>query len=164
MSRDMAVGPSDAFGRPSRGERCSGVTQLLTSLFRDQARIVASHGWLCKPGQTSQLSCLGDTFKNSKVYFNHFLKVHEQTLIGTKYLMGLMARGAAVLCANNQPGLDGLIPFLVNGDIIQPDNIGLTILFQVKNDAKFSHIPKIELFDKMDPQSLGVFSDEIPII
>ena len=68
-----------------------------------------------------------------------------------------------MLCANGQPGVDGIIPFLLDGDKITPDNIRI-IMFQVKNDARYSHIPKVDLFDVMDPQNLGLFSTDIPII
>ena len=171
LSCDYTIGPADQFGHPPGGERCCSVTHLLTSLFcasvstsEGHVDITASHGWRCQPGGISnQTLPLGDAFKNSKIYFHHFIKVHEHALFDKKHLMRLMARGAAMLCANGQPGVDGIIPFLLDGDKITPDNIGI-IMFQVKNDARHSHIPKVDLFDAMDPQNLGLFSTDIPII
>ena len=61
--------------------------------------------------------------------------------------MRLMARGAAVLCARGQP-VDGIIPFLFKGDEIRLDNIGV-IMFQVKNDVKYSNSPQLNLFHAM---------------
>ena len=74
-----------------------------------------------------------------------------------------MARGAAMLCANGQPGVDGIIPFLLDGDKITPVNIGI-IMIEVKHDATYSRIHKVDLFVAMDPQNLGLFSTDIPII
>jgi len=77
----------------------------------------------------------------------------------------LMLRGAAVLCANGQRAVDGIIPFLFKGDEIRLDNIGV-IMFQVKNDVRYSSSPWLDLFHAMDPCSLGILDApaNIPVI
>ena len=79
--------------------------------------------------------------------------------------MRLMTRGAAVLCANGQPAVDGIIPFLFKGDELCSDKIGV-IMFQVKNDVKYSGLPQLDLFHAMDPCSLGILESpaKIPVI
>ena len=172
MARDKAVGPADCFGRPPNNQRWCSLTGLLTSLFctpstatDDHINVVTSQGWHFASGSPNQTkSFLADTFKDSKVYFTHFVKVHQQALIHVQYLMRLMARGAAVLCASGQP-VDGIIPFLFKGDEIRLDNIGV-IMFQVKDDVKCSNSPQLNLFHAMDPYSLGIlqFPTNIPVI
>ncbi|KAM6501286.1 hypothetical protein JOM56_004300 [Amanita muscaria] len=52
-----------------------------------------------------------EAFEKSKMYFNHFIKVHDFKVINRAFLWRLIARGAAVLCADNQGGIDVLLPF-----------------------------------------------------
>jgi len=172
MARDEAVGPADEFGRPPNNQRWCSLTGLLTSLFctpaatsNDHVNVVTSQGWhfghFLAEGPNQTMSSLTNTFKDSKVYFTHFVKVHQQALVHVEYLMRLMARGAAVLCASDQPAVDGIIPFLFEGDEIRSDNIG-AIMFQVKNDVKYSNSPQLNLFYTMDPCSLGIAN--VPVI
>ncbi|KAL4072622.1 hypothetical protein V8B97DRAFT_1899112 [Scleroderma yunnanense] len=170
MARDKAVGRADPYGRPPNNRRWCSLTGLLTSLFHtasppsdNHVNVITSCGWHFAAGSPKRIkSSLADTFDDSKVYFTHFIKVHQHALVHVEYLMRLMARGAAVLCANGQPGIDGIIPFLLKGDEIRADNIGV-ILFQVKNDRSYSNSPQQNLFHAMDPCSLGV-SNSVPVI
>ena len=86
-------------------------------------------------------------------------------MVNVKYLAQLMRRGAAVLCATNQPGVDGIVPFLIRGYTIFVENIGI-ILWQGKNDLKFTDEPNPKLFKAMDPYALGILNpgDNVPII
>jgi hypothetical protein len=110
-------------------------------------------------------SSLADQFKDSKVYFTHFIKVHQHPLIRVEFLMRLMVRGAAILCGSSQAGINGIIPFLFEGDEIRPDNIG-AIIFQVKNDQSYTNMQKANFLRRMDPRSLGIISSSanIPVI
>jgi len=175
MARDEAVGSANNFGRPPNNQRWCSLTALLTSLFctpsppsKEQVDVVTSKGWHFTaecPDQTKTKSSLGARFKHSKVYFTHFVKVHEQALVHVEYLMRLMVRGAALLCANGDLAVDGIIPFLFEGDEIRQDNIGV-IMFKVKNDATYSSSPQFHLFHAMDPFSLNILEPptKVPII
>jgi hypothetical protein len=105
------------------------------------------------------------TFANSTIFFNHWVKVHQYAIVNVQYLAQLMRRGAALLCATNQAGIDGIIPFLLADYTISPNNIGV-ILWQVKNDSKYTYNPQSSLFKAMDPYALGILNpgDNIPII
>jgi hypothetical protein len=78
-----------------------------------------------------------DVFAKSKMYFNHFIKVHNFKVINQDFLRLLIARGAAVLCTNHQAGIDVLLPLLYFDNNLQQDNIS-GIFIQVKNDRSFS--------------------------
>ncbi|KAF8346723.1 hypothetical protein F5887DRAFT_1073392 [Amanita rubescens] len=106
------------------------------------------------------------TFADSKIYFNHFIKIHDPRVVNRKYLWMLIARGAAVLCANNQADIDIVVPFTYSDAKLGRKNVS-AILIQVKNDRKFSTTPIRWLFDGMNPFFVGLFdhSDEpLPVI
>ncbi|KAF8438648.1 hypothetical protein L210DRAFT_2278101 [Boletus edulis BED1] len=164
MARDKAVGPADELGRPQlQGQRWCRVTDLLQSLFCS-ATIVESHGCNFRQSGTRPHAVpLSETFKNSKTYFTHFIKVLEHAVVDINFLMPLMVRGAAILCGNGQRGIDGIIPFLFEGNEIRLDNIGV-IMFQVKNSAKYTNTPNPTVLLKMDPLYLGLTDPNIPVI
>jgi hypothetical protein len=82
--------------------------------------------------------------------------VHDFQVINRAYIWRAMCRGAAIICANNQGGVDILIPALM-GTIMDPKFV-TAILVQVKNDCSFNAVPTIALFKLMDPLRLGLFS------
>jgi hypothetical protein len=108
-----------------------------------------------------------ETFKNSRIYFNHFIKIHDPKIINRGFLWALIARGAAILCANNQSGMDVITPFVYWDAKLQRDNVS-AIFFQVKNDKRYSTTPNIFLFDAMNPYFLRFFdmdeANPLPII
>jgi hypothetical protein len=107
------------------------------------------------------------TFKNSKVYFNHFVKLDDLDLLSRDDLYKLIARGAAILCADGQGGVDIIVPFLFRNHFLNAMDVS-AIFIQVKNAKKYTTKPDPLLFDLMDPFKLGFFkkSDKkvVPII
>ncbi|KIL68319.1 hypothetical protein M378DRAFT_158863 [Amanita muscaria Koide BX008] len=108
-----------------------------------------------------------EAFEKSKMYFNHFIKVNDYQVINRAFLWRLIARGAAVLCVDNQGAIDVLLPFLYLDNKLGRDNVS-GIFIEVKSDQRFSSIPNLFLFDAMNPYFLGFFDmDEqkpVPII
>ncbi|THH07894.1 hypothetical protein EW145_g3079 [Phellinidium pouzarii] len=70
-----------------------------------------------------------------------------------------MARGAGVICANSQSGVDDLLLYCYRDKNLGRDNIGV-IEFQMKNDMQYGKTIHPYLFDAMDPFHIGVFDDE----
>jgi hypothetical protein len=110
---------------------------------------------------------LEDTFRNSRIYFNHFIKFRNRKVINREYLWGLIARGAAGICADFQYGIDVVIPFLYWDSVLQRENVS-ALFFQSKNDESFQSRPHEYLFDMMNPYQCGFFDDNetslVPII
>ncbi|PSS08847.1 hypothetical protein PHLCEN_2v3462 [Hermanssonia centrifuga] len=75
------------------------VVQLLRALFTKQE-------------QTNWPLSLEEAFKGGYVWFNHFIRAEDNDVINQEYLWRLISRGAAVICANNQRGVDIVIPIL----------------------------------------------------
>ncbi|KAF8328569.1 uncharacterized protein EI90DRAFT_3064614 [Cantharellus anzutake] len=76
-----------------------------------------------------------ETFKSSRIYVTHFIKVYDFKVLSVQYLFKLAARGVGVICADNQHGID-----------------------VSKNDHSYGTSPKQHLFDVMDPSELGIFA------
>ena len=95
--------------------------------------------------------------------FSKSIKIQDFRMVNQKYLWMFIARGAAILCANNEVGIDVVIPFLYYDDKLARWNVS-AMLYQSKNDRSFSITPKRRLFDGMNHFSVGVFdSDDTPL-
>jgi hypothetical protein len=97
------------------------------------------------------------TFKRARMWFNHVLKIRNDDLINVQYLWKFISRGAMILCANNQRGVDIVLPICYSGDGLSRDNV-TAILIQVKNDTSFGGNIHGYLFDAMDPFTVGLFN------
>jgi len=110
---------------------------------------------------------LEDTFRGSKIYFNHFIKFRDPRIINQKYLLRLIARGAAGLCADFQYGIDIVIPFLCWDSLLQQENVSAFFL-QIKNNQDFQANPCEWVFDLMNPYHIQFFDKSearpVPII
>ena len=143
IARDIAVGPPGEFGVPKSGFRWCSVKTFLSSLFIKSA-------WRDAIGD--RRSAMEKMLGNSKLYFSHFVKVHEHEMLNTKYITRLMARGAAILCANGEEGIDLVIPF-TRGGLTEKD-MGV-ILVQVKNDRAYTTDPRPDKFEWMSIEGLS---------
>ena len=149
MARDQAVGPPDKSGHP----KCR---------FFAFASFVYGHLFNKSPS-ASALKNLQHDFPQAKMHFNHFVKLHDFKSIDKECLLLLMTRGAGVLCANNHVSIDAVNVFLQSGTKLTIDNLGL-ILYQIKNDSHYSHIPKPKLFESMNAYDLGILkSGDAPV-
>ncbi|KAI0255371.1 hypothetical protein BJV78DRAFT_761181 [Lactifluus subvellereus] len=97
---------------------------------------------------------LGEVTHAAHMHFNHLIQSQEKKIVAHRYLIAVMARGAAVLGANCQAGVDMVFPYLYGSTDLDDKNVGF-IMVQVKNDSKFS-IPDADLFQKMDPFQCGL--------
>jgi hypothetical protein len=99
------------------------------------------------------------TFADAKMYFNHFVKVADYQVINRDYLWRMILRGAAIVCANNQAGVEFIIPFCYSDKELGRANVS-GMFWQIKNDARFGGHPHAYLFDAMDPYKLGTYDDQ----
>ncbi|KAG6823584.1 hypothetical protein H0H87_000769, partial [Tephrocybe sp. NHM501043] len=137
------------------------VPSFLRSLFSvDFSHALPSR---CHPSHKGQT--LSSLLATAKLNFNHFIKVHQYAAIHGPNLRRALARGAGLLCANNQPGVDLCIPFTFGNDLLQKDST-TAVLVQIKNDPKITKMKN--LFDLMDPIRLGILpkkmSKPMPVI
>ena len=100
IARDKVVGPPAEHGLLPAGPRIIDVVSFLS-------------GSLFQP--VPSLQALYQDFPNSKMHFNHYVKVHEYAAIDAESLLLLSSRGEGILCANGQYAIDGINPFLSCG-------------------------------------------------
>ena len=143
IARDIAVGSPDKYGVPQNGFRWCSVKTFLSGLFVESALTDA-----IGDKRSAMEKVLGD----GKLYFNHFVKVHEFGMLNDKYIMRLMTRGAAIFCGNNQEGVDLIIPF-TRGGLTRKD-LGV-ILVQVENNRTYTANPRPDEFDRMFVEGLS---------
>lgn len=96
-------------------------------------------------------------FETAYMHFNHFIKPQEQRVLDRRYLLLYLARGAAALGANCQPGFDAIYPFIYGDTELVRNRVGFVIV-QVKNDSN-SHRPILDVFPGMDPFVCRLISD-----
>ena len=101
---------------------------------------------------------LETVFKNARMWFNHVLKVRNTDLINVRYLWKFISRGAMILCANNQRGVDIVLPVCYSGNVLSRREV-TAILIQVKNDEAFGGKIHGHLFDAMDPFTINLFDE-----
>ncbi|KAH7907099.1 hypothetical protein BJ138DRAFT_1182650 [Hygrophoropsis aurantiaca] len=171
LARDCTVGPPSINGQPAH--RWTMVPRFFECLFHpppstDSASDRHKHDDIQTTlGQTlserEAVTCdipFSEQFKDTRIYFNHFIKVHQQSFLDLPLLAALFYRGAAVFCGNNQPGIDGIIPMCQGPELI-PSRMG-AILWQSKNDPRYTSEPQKESFDAMDPWTHRLFTSPAP--
>ncbi len=118
--------------------RVVSVEQFIRNLFRIEAQ--SDYEVVAKD--------LFDDFKDSKLHFNHFIKVHDPRVVKVKFVPQLMLRGAAVLCTKVLQAVDMAIPASRDGEKM--------ILVRVENDGEYGPDVTPRVFEEMDPVELGI--------
>jgi hypothetical protein len=135
------------------------VRDLFESLFSAStfASMLGDLPSLCHSTATQRP--FGEVFVKDKamMHFNHVIKPQEQKILARRYLLAFMARGAAALGANCQPGLDAVYPYLYDGIDLNVKQVGF-IIVQVKNDSNANR-SGVDAFKKMDPFKCGLLND-----
>jgi hypothetical protein len=153
----------DALTRDKESKRWVHVCDFLKSLLGDSLDIdtlpsITFSEEECQP--------LTETFKDARIWFNHVLKIRDTDLINVRYLWRFISRGAMILCANNQRGVDIVLPVCYKGDKLSRKNV-TAIVIQVKNDTSFGERIHGYLFDGMNPFTIKLFDEKskpLPII
>jgi hypothetical protein len=103
----------------------------------------------------NQKKSFGVVFRGFYMWFNHVIRIKDPELVNIDTLWRFITRGAMVFCADNQQGIDIVLPMCRSDKNLSRDNV-TAILVQVKNDASITKIRKT-LFDAMDPYEVGLF-------
>ncbi|KAH9828947.1 uncharacterized protein C8Q71DRAFT_684773, partial [Rhodofomes roseus] len=98
-------------------------------------------------------------FKDCFVYFNHFIKATSFEVVNQAYLRLAISRGAALICADNQAGVNIIIPCLFGTQLVSEKVTA--IMVQVKNDRRFTTKVQRHLFTAMNPYTCGIFAKDV---
>ncbi|KAF8508554.1 hypothetical protein JB92DRAFT_2952479 [Gautieria morchelliformis] len=155
LARDMACRNLDTSRTPMRYHILVPVTAFLTNLFADghKATVLDTQAYEGGPS-------LKEAFKDSWTHCTHFVKVTDHKVVNRKFLMRLMARGAGVLCADNQLEIDAIIPVCYKGKELVTENITV-IAIRCRNAVPL-HKPRDAIFTSMDPNHAGIFDKDHP--
>ncbi|KAM6504148.1 hypothetical protein JOM56_001091 [Amanita muscaria] len=106
-------------------------------------------------------------FKDTRIYFTHFIKLDDPAVVNREFLWRMAIRGCVALCADGQHGIDIIAPLVFGIETLCRSNIS-ALFVQVKNDKSFRAQPNAILFDLMNPYLVRFFDmDEktpLPII
>jgi len=108
----------------------------------------------------------GTMFNDSKIWFNHIIKIEDGDMLHVSELWKFVSRGAMILCPPGQYGVDIVIPVCFKGNALNRDNM-TAIFIQVKNATRHRGRISSKLFNYMDPFEVGLFSSSdnpLPVI
>jgi hypothetical protein len=153
-ARDLVV---QAKGTPHGDCLCHSfsVNDLFSHLFSNFEEISDKQPSICHSDVSLPFR---EAFSNTYMHYNHFVKPQDQSALSRGYLLLYLARGAAALGANCQPGFDAVYPFLYGDTDLVRKRVGF-IIVQVKNDPNTNRSMK-DVFPNMDPFGCGLLSDD----
>jgi hypothetical protein len=88
-------------------------------------------------------------FEDYGMWFNHIIKIERKEMISIDHLWKFVVRGAMILCATNQEGIDIVLPVCHMTQKFGPDSV-TAIIIQVKNAKDYEATLQGHLFDAMD--------------
>ncbi|KAF8494140.1 hypothetical protein F5888DRAFT_1848288 [Russula emetica] len=156
-----------------RGRRGELVAALLIMQAYDAARAVSGRRWVSVvnfmeallppskynhllqsaptswPMDTDKQATFRELFKDYGMWFNHVIKIEKKEMISIDHLWKFVVRGAMILCATNQEGIDIVLPICHVTQNLGPDSV-TTIIVQVKNAQDYKASLQANLFDAMD--------------
>ena len=91
----------------------------------------------------------GAMFKDYGMWFNHVIKIEKKEIISVDHLWKFVVRGAMILCATNQEGIDIVLPVCHVTQNLGPDSV-TAIIIQVKNGNDYKATLRGKLFRDMD--------------
>ncbi|KAF8333428.1 uncharacterized protein EI90DRAFT_3051997, partial [Cantharellus anzutake] len=105
--------------------------------------------WPMGDGTTKHDNTFKALFKDYGMWFNHVIKIESQAMISVSHLWKFVTRGAMILCATNQEGIDIILPVCHTTQNLGPDSV-TAIVIQVKNTQDYKTTLNPWLFDTMD--------------
>lgn len=156
-ARDRVVSAKPHAAFHEQLSRYFSVTELFQSLFSKSTYNLISTSFPSLRDTKTTKQTFGQMFGNTFMHFTHFIKPQEQKLLARPYLPLFMARGAAVLGANCQPGVDAVYPYLYGRTDLSSKDIGFILVQVKKNDVSFNS--RDEIFKNMDPFKCGLLQD-----
>ena len=165
MAYDKARGGLQSLGGIDSPTEDGKVSGRVISVLDFLSALIGSDDWRGSPPfriQTPEDNIeMEQAFSGCYMYFNHFIKAEDFDILNQAYLLLAISRGAAIICADCQCGVDIVLPFLV-GDKLTRDAVG-AIVIKVKNDHRYVDHPDNSLFDDMNPfaNDIAIFSEDV---
>jgi hypothetical protein len=101
------------------------------------------------PMNHDEHTTFGEMFEDYGMWFNHVIKIEGKEMISIDHLWKFVVRGAMILCATNQEGIDIILPVCHVTRNLGPDSV-TAIIIQVKNAMDYTSKLQGKLFSWMD--------------
>jgi len=88
-------------------------------------------------------------FEDYGMWFNHIIRIETREMVSIDHLWRFVTRGAMILCATNQEGIDIVLPVCHMARNLGPVSV-TAIIIQVKNAKDFGTKYVPSLYDGMD--------------
>ncbi|RPD57235.1 hypothetical protein L226DRAFT_433533, partial [Lentinus tigrinus ALCF2SS1-7] len=98
-------------------------------------------------------------FEGAFIYFNHFIKAQSYDVVNQEYLLLAISRGAAIICADGNVGIDIVVPVLF-GTELKKDKV-TAILIQSQNSRHYKAKIQYPVFMNMNPYRCGLFDRDV---
>jgi len=109
-----------------------------------------------------------EIFKDYGLWFNHVIKIENKEMISIDHLWKFVTRGAMILCATGQDGIDIVLPVHHMRQNVGPNSV-TAVVIRVENAERCMDALSPMLFDVMDSvvkslmfSSIGVESESDP--
>ena len=95
------------------------------------------------------------------MWFNHVIKIEKKEMISIDHLWKFVVRGAMILCATNQEGIDIVLPICDTTQNLGPDSV-TAVIIQVNNATDYNATLQTDLFDAMDSVVKSAIFSKLP--
>jgi hypothetical protein len=143
---------------PNLRRRWISVTDFMQALLPND-KYIELQGSLPTSWRAGEDRTFADTFNDYAMWFNHVIRVEKAEMMNDKYLWTFITRGAMILCAQNQNGVDIVLPLCLKTGQLSRKTVS-AILIQVKNSDKYGYDIDRMLFDGLCPFKVGMFNDK----
>jgi hypothetical protein len=100
-------------------------------------------------------------FEDYGMWFNHIIKVEKKEMISIDHLWKFVVRGAMILCATNQQGIDIVLPVCHMTQNLGPDSV-TAIIIQVQNAKDYKAKLQADLFDAINSVIKSAIFSKLP--
>ncbi|KAI0363048.1 hypothetical protein BV20DRAFT_984042 [Pilatotrama ljubarskyi] len=136
------------------------VRQFLEALFgRERAEECAAS--LPRAYHTAEFATtpLHTAFQEALIYFNHFNKVRSYEVVNQAYLLLAISCGAAIICPDEQVGINIVIPVLIGTSLVK-ENV-TAIFVQANYSRHYGAKIQYPVFMNMNPYTCGLFDRDV---
>jgi hypothetical protein len=114
-----------------------------------------------RPMNDDKRTTFKEIFEDYGMWFNHIIKIEKKEMISIDHLWKFVVRGAMVLCATNQEGIDIVLPVCDVMQNLGPNSV-TAVVIQVKNAQDYKAALQANLFDAMDSVVKSAIFSKLP--
>jgi len=127
--------------------RCVSVANFMEALLpASKYKTLLGSGPSSLPMDSDTAETFKEIFKDYGLWFNHVIKIENKEMISIDHLWKFVTRGAMILCATGQEGIDIVLPVHHMRQNVGPNSV-TAVVIRVENAERYTDAT---LFDAMD--------------